>query len=381
MKRKRPSQLDAGARKKVLQQIPGSKTASTPLLGVLQQYGLLEAVVSSLCPDDLLALTLSSKAIHNAIAPRTGSLENLLGKLRCPGRGIEIRRRCHRNSTFFYAYECTEYVRCGSDDPLRLVESKPCVRCKVTTCNECRVHCVFQSIYEAPSQPDELPNFSGFVFLEPFEVPIGSPHHLECNETSKPWENPATSMTGPYHDQGYIDVAFEEDATGPPESIEEILDLDLGSNSLKSFSPNSTLPHPSPPLRPFVNVVENRKIRLCWKCVTDASKGPEALRPPLDRVPWLGTSRIGGKLKHCQCTLGSHFLDRWVCLRCYEHEQSDIRQAMESGRSGHAGSCRCGGPAQHVLCLWCWGEVTEPQDSDEIDDVTTDEDSEDSDSV
>lgn len=26
---------------------------------------------------------------------------------------------------------------------------------------------------------------------------------------------------------------------------------------------------------------------------------------------------------------------------------------------GRKGLCRCGAIARHVLCLWCWGEVTE----------------------
>ncbi|KAF5845197.1 hypothetical protein GGP41_001265 [Bipolaris sorokiniana] len=198
-----------------------------PLLVALREYGLLENVLSCLCPDDLLALLLCSKSIYQTLVPQPGSLENLLGKLRCSGKGVRIRRERHVKSSFFYAYECSEYVECGAIDGV--AESRPCTNCKVTTCNECRIHCVYQSIFEKPCEDDELPNYSGFILLSPSEIPILSPHHLKDNLTTPQWQAPSPATSAPYHDQGFIDVPLEEESFGPPECVDDFLNLNLGT--------------------------------------------------------------------------------------------------------------------------------------------------------
>lgn len=368
MKRKRsPEPTTLAARKKALQRRTDLGPALSPLVHMLQQYGLLEMVLSSLFPDDLLSLLLSSRAIHNAILPRVDSLENLLGKLCCSGKGVAIRNLIHKKSTFFTAYNCIEYVRCGTDTLDRKVESGPCTKCKVTTCNECRIHCVYQSIFETPTATDELPNFSGFVFLGPAEVPISSPRHVPEGDSSLPeWKNPVTSHAGPYHDQGFIDVALDEDATAPLECVEELLDLDLGSNSLLSYSAPSHYLFPSPVLRPFNEIVDKRKLFLCWSCFADASKGPEALEPTLSKFPWLPAPFPAGPIKPCKCTLRNRFLDRWLCLPCYEEEDEMIRYSVRGNSIKWHGRCPCGLNAHHALCLWCWGEIHEPKDDSEV---------------
>jgi hypothetical protein len=327
----------------------------SPLIAILQQYGLLEAVVSNIDVNDLFALLLTSRRIYEALTPQPGSLGNLVGRLRCSGKGVQIRATCHKKSTFFESYNCTEYVTCGSAAD-RHVETKPCATCKFATCDECRVHVVYQSIYEAPSDPDDttaLPNFSGFVLLSPSEQPLLSPHHLpsETTKNAPPWQDPSLGEAGPYHDQGFLDVPLELDAVAPPERIEDILDIDLGQQSLMATLSDSRYESPSPVLWSLNNAVQNRKMMLCITCSErDARGGPQV--PPL---PGFATAASTTSTKTCHCTLRKHFLDRWLCLRCYQTEEQTILDGVK--RLRRSGRCSCDWPNYRSLCLWCWGEV------------------------
>ncbi|KAF2828942.1 hypothetical protein CC86DRAFT_368098 [Ophiobolus disseminans] len=369
MKRKySPDFTVATIPKRQLHHLTADLSPSSHLTGILKQYGLLEAIISNLSADDLLALALTSKTLHETITPRPGSLENLLGRLRCSGKGIEIRKKCHQKSTYFYTFDCTEYVKCGSETPQRLVETRPCVTCKVATCNECRVHVVYQSIYETssdPSDPAELPNFSGFVLLKPLEQAILSPHHLPSAEAKglSPWQDPSIGGDGPYHDQGCLDVPLQIDDAAPPECIEEILDIDLGQQSLMSMPEDSRRSgFPSPVLASLCTVVNERKVLLCEFClahdlpqITDLS-GQHA---PL--VPRPARKTEASSIKTCHCTLRKHFLDRWLCLRCYQAEDSTIRACASTIPTECTPLCRCSRIACHVLCLWCLSEVLEDE--------------------
>lgn len=354
--------------KKQQADIQKNSGVASPLIAILRQYGLFEAIVTNLCPDDLLALALVSKASHQAIFPRPGSLENVLGRLTCSGRGVEIRNECHVKSKFFSEWNCTEYVQCGSGENRRNIESRPCVRCKVNTCNECRTHCVYQSIYETPSDPDdpdELPNFSGFVLLDPLEQAILSPHHLYSEDAVEcpHWENPAVTDKGPYHDQGYLDVALQSAASGAPECIDTILDLDLGQHSFASLSEDSRYwGSPSPVVLSLSHVAEQRKIFLCELCFKNAPKGPTALKPPRRPLDWLPLPEPTEPISPCRCTIRKRFLDRWLCLRCYTQEDAAISECVGLVPKKSTGQCRCGLNSRHTLCLWCWGEVLDIDD-------------------
>lgn len=364
MKRKRsPELVNVEARKKSALDSSQNEKPKALLIDCLQQYGLLRSIVSSLLPEDLLALALSSKAIHSAIVPRPCSLTNLLGKLECPSRGVAIRKRYHKKSPFFYDYECAEYIRCGTEAVDRHVKTKPCIRCKVTTCDECRIHCLYQSIYEAPSDPGDLPNFSGHVLLDKDEVPILSPHHLvhELPPHSKPWADPSKSLDGPYHDQGFLDAPLEMDMPGTPESMKELLDLDLGQHSLVNFSGSSHFARPTAVLRALCMTTEARKVAICSDCYDGRAKnGPAAMVPPIGGLSWIPEMN-DTPIKPCHCTMRSHFVDRWLCLRCYEVEKSTIglcNNSEEFKWPGVGELCRCEEhKADHVICVWCWGEV------------------------
>jgi hypothetical protein len=349
---------------------PAVVTVSNPLIDILREYGVLNLIVSYICADDLLALLLTSKALHEAIVPRSTSLKNLLGRLSCSGEGIKIRSTCHQKSNFFELFGCTEYAECGSNSVERSVETKPCNSCNVTTCDECRIHCVYQTIYQAPSDPNdstELPSFSGFALLEPDEQPILSPHHLPAHSSNAlpRWQDASASSSGPYHDQGYLDVPLEMDAAAPPESIEDLLNLDLGRQSLMLMSEDSRYEYPSPVLKSICRVVDARKIFLCDRCFEDkAPNGPAATIPvsdPIMSLDWLSRMNNPSPIKACHCTLRARFLNRWLCLRCYQGEDKSIQACAEGEPEKSTRLCRCLLEARRVLCIWCWGEVTEEE--------------------
>lgn len=347
--------------KKASRKPPPSARKTSSLTRTLQQYGLLECIVSMLGPDDLLALALSSKAIYSALFPRAGSLENILGKLSCDGKGVMIRNKYHQMFPTLNDRR-TKYVQCGTATDNRQVESRPCVRCKATTCNECRIHCVYQSTYEPPAEEDELAEFGGFILLEPAEHNILSRrHYLDFEPDDVIWENPATSARGPYHDipGGFLDLPLDTVAYGPPEDLELILTENLGCCPPSHFSWSSTEEN-YPVLGSLLKIIEARKLNICTTCHLQAPKGPEALRPALPLLPWLESLQTPiGYLALCNCTLQKRIIDRWTCLRCYVGEVDTIAQATNSP-CGETGLCRCGNEdATHTICLWCWGEVVE----------------------
>ena len=335
-------------------------TKACPLIQLLRQYGLLESMIASLKPKDLLALALSCKATYSALFPRPGSLENLLGRMPCCGTGVEMRKRMHHKSTFYYAYQCTEFAQCRTSSGRQTIEERPCATCKVTTCDECRIHCVYQSIYETPDDPEDLPNFSGFVLLDSQECAVLSPHHLSTEENVNlpRWQDRASNAAaGPYHDQGFLDMPLEVDQPGTPEKISDVLNVDLGLNSLMTWSGNSQFGFPSPVLQSLCNVAEQRKLRICECYFGEPSKGYEGLKPEIPKLSWLSPNSRLETSKECHCSLRSHILDRWQCVKCYESEESTIRgiQKMAPDKA----SCRCSLDATRTVCMWCWGEILE----------------------
>ncbi|CAN9238107.1 unnamed protein product [Alternaria alternata] len=53
---------------------------------------------------------------------------------------------------------------------------------------------------------------------------------MDSDEAGSQWQDPSNSLQAPYHDQGFIDVPFEEDSFGLPESVEDLLEMDLGND-------------------------------------------------------------------------------------------------------------------------------------------------------
>lgn len=312
------------------------------LLQALQQYGLLSGITSYLFPKDLFALAATSKAAHRMIFSSKDSRSTLLKKMACDGKGVRLRNSLHKKSKYFTQFDCTSYVQCGTHDLNREVESRPCTSCKRTTCDECRVHCVYQSHYQPPDEPDELPNFSGFALLSSQEMGIISPLHLGRNDTAS-WVDASATRSKPHHDQGFLDLPLEAGVYAAPESVAEILDFNLGSGPLQ-FSRSSDSPHPSPVLQPFWDVTEQRKRSFCGRCFLRECE-----------------SISNGYPKECQCTLRARFLDRWLCLCCYRREISADKKFSRGAKLLSPAACSCGrsfqSEAARIVCLWCRGEA------------------------
>jgi hypothetical protein len=179
-----------------------SSEYSCPLLKVLGQYGLLDVIASNILPQDLFALAATSKSAYKAIFCTKVSRKNLLGKMRCAGRGIAIRNSHHKKSIWFSEYHCTEDVKCGTQNPSLNIESRPCQSCGIVTCNECRIHCVYGSILQHADDEDDLPGLSGFALLSSHEMGISTPTHMGL-------ASPSIVPKTPYHDQGYLDLPLE----------------------------------------------------------------------------------------------------------------------------------------------------------------------------
>lgn len=343
MKRKRSQDLAAArACSKAVKRSSDTDIDPCHLLRVLAQYGLLISIVSNFSPEDLFSLAATSKATYKAIFSGETSRLNILSKMSCDGKGIAIRHANHKKSQYSTGPRCTEYVQCGTHDLTRVVETQPCVSCHQTTCNECRIHCVFQSIMEAPNTSGELPTYSGFALLSPSEMGILTPAHFN---------GPSVTINSPYHDQGFLDTPLESESYATPESIEEILDFDLGEGSLR-LSNSSDEPHPSPVIQAFWEYTEKRKIATCRPCRRE------------ERMEFDGEEASD---HDCHCTLRTHLLDRWMCLKCFQNETQRNETLYESQKDPTV-RCKCDHwsnaketrvPTRRT-CLWCWGIVREP---------------------
>ncbi|KAF2645883.1 hypothetical protein P280DRAFT_131599 [Massarina eburnea CBS 473.64] len=334
MKRK-PSQELAHARsprKSINNNHNTSNSKPFRLLEILAQYGLLVAIASNIFPQDLFSLAATSKASYRTIFSSQGSRNNLLSKMRCAGLGIGIRNSYHRKSAYFYQYDCIEHIKCGASDSA--IESRPCVDCRKMTCNECRIHCVYGSIEQTLDDPEDLPELSGFALLSTKEMRILTPAHMSAQERNNeiPVEHNGSALvpTPPYHDQGFLDLPLESDIYAKFQSIDAILDFDLGLGPLQ-LSGSSTEPRPSPVIQAFWDVSEERKRLVCSSCY------------PVER---------------CHCTFRTQFLDRWRCLPC--HEDREKRLLSTNTPPKVCFSCFCGlagGIPPKEVCIWCSGAI------------------------
>jgi len=351
MKRKRSQDLTAERacpkvvkRSRHLQQNT-DKAELCPLLRVVGQYGLLISIVSNLAPEDLFSLAATSKAVYKAMFSGEASVLNMFSKMPCAGRGIVLRSSIHQRSPASMGSRCVRYDVCGTKTE-RAVETHPCVKCKLTTCDECRIHCVFNSTIEPEDEPDELPMYSGFVLLSHTDMGILTPAHLNLS---------GATTIAPYHDRGYLDTPWTAEQPANLESVDEILDFDLGQGPLR-LADDSTARHPSSVIHAFWEYTEERKMRLCDDCRKEQRVG--------DFHP---------KQHECDCTLREHILGQWLCLECFQEESQAIRDITkdqmawrhpitESTDSSSSSSVRCScGKCLHEtgrhICLWCKGTI------------------------
>ncbi|CAI6342230.1 unnamed protein product [Periconia digitata] len=341
MKRKRSQETLVPLLQKRTANRRTKKTGGKPcrLLKILGQYGLLASIAGNLLPRDLFALAATSKSTYETIFPCKESRTNLFAKMACAGRGVALRRLHHQKSIYFTQYKCEEYAQCQAESHTETSKSKPCEVCLQTTCDECRIHCVYGSIQQPAEATDELPELSGFALLAPEEMRLLTPAHMGLT---------TVASTMPCHDQGFLDIPIESTEDAKVEYIDDILDFDLGRGALR-LSNSSTASHPSPVIQAFWDVTENRKRRICAECYEETRSRQNITGPP----------------HSCCCTLRTVFVDRWLCLPCYQAEQRNLQATFPTSRKWCGIRCQpCGTSLQKsascLMCLWCWGIVADP---------------------
>ena len=255
MKRKRCLDLaPAGVSPKAVRQCKGQSQhitnvhGSCTLLHVLEQYGLLISIISNFVPEDLFSLAATSKATYRAIFSGHASIMNLLGQMPCAGRGVALRRAIHRRSSASTGAKCINLDICRARSSTPGAKSRPCDACSHTTCDECRIHCVFNSTIEPTEDQDELPTYSGFVLLDPIDMGILTFAHLGYSDS--------TTIT-PYHDRGFLDGPWESEHASYPEDISDIIDFPIGRSPLRLVD-SSTARHPSCVIKAFWEYTEGK---------------------------------------------------------------------------------------------------------------------------
>jgi hypothetical protein len=308
----------------------------------------LQALVSFLTPDDLVVLTLISQAFHKHIRMDDANAKaNLLSKTLCPGMGYFARAISHcicSVKTFEPIVDCAGLGFA--------TESRPCAKCAVNTCDECRIHVLYNFLTE-DSGFDQRRWWAGFCFLQPEAIAVYPPKNSEEDA----WHLPIKDMK-PLHDQGRIHIPLNIIAIGDPEPLQRILDLDLGTHQFIEPIGRTQYPYSGVQIVSSLNMIVNkRKDLTCPSCYQERWKKG---------------------LARCSCTLRKRFLHRWLCATCYIQEDradEDLRChtpiADEVGE-GHSHVCGCGAEFTSeaelkVMCNWCKGEVQGPQQGAEND--------------
>ncbi|KAG9194819.1 hypothetical protein G6011_04854 [Alternaria panax] len=319
-----------------------TSNTTKPLAIALATYPIQEALVSFLTPDDLIVLALVSQTLHSHIRMDDANAKaNLLSKTLCPGLGFYVRAVSHcpcPAKTFELIIGCAGFGFA--------TESRPCGECGVNTCDECRIHVLYNSLTE-DSGFDQRRWWAGFYFLQPEAIAVYPPKKPEDSA----WHLPIKDMK-PVHDQGRLHVPLDVIAIGDPEPFQRILDLDLGIHQSIDPVGRTQYPYSGIQIVSALNMIVNKRRDLaCPLCYQERRKERRA---------------------RCSCTLRKRFLDRWLCATCYIKEDSadeelrcHIPVADEVGE-GHSHVCGCGAgfapeATPKVMCNWCKGEIEGPQ--------------------
>jgi hypothetical protein len=288
---------------------------------------------------------------------------NLLTKTLCSGEGLFTRFDNHcpcKTKTWHPLIGCGG---AGFD-----VDSHPCIECGINTCDECRIHMLYQVSVEDKGL-DNHRWWSGYVMSTPVPFAIYPP---------KGGDNPSwylpVDMMKPHHDQGRLHIPLHIDSIADPEPLDRILDVDLGRGYICPYGRFSP-PYDGIQLVSVFNMVARaRKEMLCIPCFDKQLKDGH---PP------------------CSCTFRKRFLDRWVCMPCHMRQVSsdnDLEKRLLVDRhSGRivARTCRCNATFNEVddyrtICNWCNGEIHDighAEDDEEDEDTGSFEDHEDEDDI
>ena len=277
---------------------------------------------------------------------------NLLAKTLCPGRGLELRKKIHCSCA---GKGFSPSIGCAGATGFN-VQSRPCHGCGINTCDECRIHVLYQVFTQDPGI-DMHRWWAGYLFLNPRVVAIYPPK----NEDNALWNLPADQMM-PLHDQGHFHVPINIIAVADPEPIARMLDINLGRHAIEPRG-RTTFPYSGRPVvSDLVDIQKSRLERMCHACFE---------------------RHQAQKLPPCSCTLRKRFLDRWLCIPCYMKEDESDTALVEIEDLGDdqysiTRVCECGAPLNEEkdwinICGWCKGTVAGalPMNSDDPDETVS----------
>jgi hypothetical protein len=179
-------------------------------------------------PRDLVPLASTCQSLNTSLClHKPNCRTNLLTKTLCPGHGFKIRREEHnvldeRSDEAHTSWSSTfpskksafvKFHQCGGNNPRSEIESRPCVRYCMNTCNECRIHVTYQSLVEDPrSDLDNQRWWAGHILLSGTTFQLLPPtssdiYDVETATTDARWNEPIETML-PNHDAGRIGVAI-----------------------------------------------------------------------------------------------------------------------------------------------------------------------------
>ncbi|CAN9392156.1 unnamed protein product [Alternaria alternata] len=228
---------------------PATSNSDKPLAVALATYPVQEALVSFLTPDDLVVLTLISQAFHKHIRMDDANAKaNILSKTLCPGMGYFARAISHCICSVKSFEPIVDCAGLGF-----ATESRPCAKCAVNTCDECRIHVLYNFLTE-DSGFDQRRWWAGFCFLQPEAIAVYPPKNSEEDA----WHLPIKDMK-PLHDQGRIHIPLNIIAIGDPEPLQRILDLDLGTHQFIEPIGRTQYPYSGVQIVSSLNMIVNKR--------------------------------------------------------------------------------------------------------------------------
>ncbi|KAF2029685.1 hypothetical protein EK21DRAFT_112728 [Setomelanomma holmii] len=321
------------------------------LLHTTGQYPILEHIVAHLRPADLIPLAQTCQTMYaNLNFGSRNSHKNLLTKILCSGLGLYLRNHI---SPPHPGGALRRYGTCGGEDTDLEMEKHPCVRCGVNTCDECRVHMIYQSLVE-DAGPGNIRLWAGHVQFSDSFVRLFPPKHMNLAR-NRPWFAELDEYK-PQHDVGRVGVVLDSEFAARPESLDHILDTNLGRRiSIEPKGPIGGVLEGRAIMVHFNIIVKMRILYRCDECFV----------------------KDGGLQKRCQCTLRERFVQRWTCVRCGIHEShEDYTNKMVTDKRR---ICPCAKDLEEselpetwrMMCNWCKGKIIEGEDDEEDEQVET----------
>lgn len=273
---------------------------------------------------------------------------NLLSKTLCPGVGVKLREEgaCPCRTPGWH-----KHIGCagaGFD-----AVSKPCVECGINTCDECRIHIMYQVFMEDPGL-DNHRWWAGYLFAFRNPTTLYPPQGPD----KASWYLPA-DLARPHHDQGRLHIPLHVNAIADPEPLDRLLDTNLGTHHLTPWG-RTTVPFEGMNVIGILSMVaSSRKQATCQACFD---------------------SLYVGSPEPCSCTLRKRFLDRWVCMAC--HIADWERVCDDENPSSSPTCCHCGDVIAEEedyapTCSWCDAPVGEMQEDSDAEEEYVDNDDDD----